>query len=106
VSRDGGQSPAWRKDDGRELFYHSVHTAPPPENKPVRMMVVPVTMTSAGPTFGPAIELFAGLYFPTWPIRGYDVTPDGLRFLMVRMQPSGRSRRHGRSSSCRTGRAS
>jgi hypothetical protein len=30
-------------------------------------------------------KLFAGPYFPTSPIRGYDVTPDGQRFLMVQM---------------------
>jgi serine/threonine-protein kinase len=84
VSRDGGQSPAWR-NDGRELFYHSPHTAPPPENEPLRMMAVPVTASSAGVTFGPAVKVFEGHYFPTWPIRGYDVTRDGQRFLMVQM---------------------
>lgn len=84
VSRDGGQSPVWRKDS-RELFYHSVHGAPPPESEPVRMMAVPVTTTGPGVTFGPAIALFEGPYFPTWPIRGYDVTRDGQRFLMVQM---------------------
>lgn len=59
--------------------------APPPESEPLRMMAVPVTASSAGVTFGPAVKVFEGHYFPTWPTRGYDVTRDGQRLLMVQM---------------------
>ena len=84
VSRQGGQSPVWRKD-GRELFYHTPHLWPPPESEPVRMMAVPVATTTSEITFGAAKELFAGPYFPSGPVRSYDVPRDGRRFLMVRM---------------------
>jgi len=84
VSREGGQSPVWRKD-GRELFYHTFHFAPPAEGEPVRMMAVPVTTTMSEITIGEARKLFEGPYFPSGPVRSYDVTGDGRRFLMVRM---------------------
>lgn len=86
VSRDGGQAPVWRKD-GREIFYQSWHDAPPSENEPVRIMVVPVSTTGSQISFGPPRQLFEGPYFPTVPVRGYDVTRDGQRFLMARMDP-------------------
>jgi len=46
-------------------------------------MAVPVTTT---PTFsvGAAHMLFEGPFRVDGPFRGYDVTPDGQRFLMVR----------------------
>jgi eukaryotic-like serine/threonine-protein kinase len=73
-------APVWRKD-GRELFYLEGS----PQNGPlnVRVMAVPVTTT---PTFsvGAAHLLFEGPFRVDGPFRGYDVTPDGQRFLMVR----------------------
>jgi hypothetical protein len=53
------------------------------------MMAVPIATT---PTFsvGAARVLFEGPFRTDGPFRGYDVTPDGQRFLMVREieQPS------------------
>jgi hypothetical protein len=77
VSTDGGSSPTWRFD-GTELFYAVL-----PGNL-VRMMVVPVKATVAGFSAGTPRKLFEGRYTMTAPVRGYDVTPDGQRFLMVR----------------------
>jgi eukaryotic-like serine/threonine-protein kinase len=81
ISTDGGQAPAWRKD-GRELFYHSVHSAPPGEAEPLKVMAVP--MAAGLPVGGPK-QLFEGPYFPSAPTRSYDVAADGTRFLMVKM---------------------
>ena len=78
VSTDGGTSPAWRSD-GTELFYYAAL----PQNL-VRMMVVPVKATAAGFSAGTPRTLFEGRYVMSDPVRGYDVTPDGQRFLMVR----------------------
>jgi serine/threonine-protein kinase len=77
VSTDGGSSPAWRSD-GTELFYYVAL----PGNL-VRMMTVPVKATAAGFSGGTPRKLFEGRYVMTEPVRGYDVTPDGQRFLMV-----------------------
>ena len=58
-----------------------------------RMMVVPVQLN---PTFtaGTPRVLFQGRYGVTANIRGYDVAPDGRRFLMVQQKerPATRSR--------------
>ena len=81
VSSDGGTDPVWRRD-GRELFYRNGDS----------MMVVPV---AAGPSFsgGRPQPLWKGSYShgmssscgaPGLTSSNYDVTPDGLRFLMVR----------------------
>ena len=45
---------------------------------------VPVTASSAGLTFGPAVKVFEGHYFPTSPIRGLRRDADGQRFLSDR----------------------
>ncbi len=73
-------APVWRKD-GRELFY--LEASPQNGRLIVRVMAVPVTTT---PTFsvGAAHMLFEGQFRVDGPFRGYDVTPDGQRFLMVR----------------------
>ena len=49
-------------------------------------MAVPITTT---PTFsvGTPRVLFEGPFRIDGPLRGYDVTPDGQRFLMVREAP-------------------
>jgi serine/threonine-protein kinase len=81
VSSEGGTDPVWRRD-GRELFYRNGDS----------MMVVPVT---AGPSFsaGRPQQLWKDSYShgmssscgaPGLTSSNYDVTPDGLRFLMVR----------------------
>ena len=52
----------------------------------IRVMAVPITTT---PTFsaGTPRVLFEGPFRIDGPFRGYDVTPDGQRFLMVREVP-------------------
>jgi eukaryotic-like serine/threonine-protein kinase len=83
VSTDNGSSPAWRHD-GRELYYVEDASADGPLKN--RVMAVPITTT---PTFsaGTPRVLFEGAFRIDGPFRGYDVTPDGQRFLMVREVP-------------------
>jgi Tol biopolymer transport system component len=83
VSNETGAAPAWRRD-GRELYYVQNVSADGPLK--VRMMAVPITTT---PTFsaGTPRVLFEGPFRIDGPFRGYDVTPDGQRFLMVQEIP-------------------
>jgi eukaryotic-like serine/threonine-protein kinase len=87
VSSENGASPAWRRD-GRELYYVEDASADGPLK--IRMMAVPIT---TNPTFsaGAPRMLFEGPFRIDGP-RGYDVTPDGQRFLMVQeiAQPAAR----------------
>jgi len=88
VSIENGAAPAWRRD-GRELYYVQDASADGPLK--IRMMAVPITTT---PTFsaGTPRMLFEGPFRIDGPFRGYDVTPDGQRFLMVQeiAQPAAR----------------
>jgi Tol biopolymer transport system component len=88
VSTDNGSAPAWRQD-GRELYYAEDASAGGPLR--IRVMAVPITTT---PTFsaGTPRVLFEGPFRIDGPFRGYDVTPDGQRFLMVREVPQQRAR--------------
>jgi eukaryotic-like serine/threonine-protein kinase len=83
VSIKSGSSPAWRRD-GRELYYVENASADGPLK--IRVMAVPITTT---PTFsaGSPRVLFEGPFRTDGPFRGYDVTPDGQRFLMVQEVP-------------------
>ena len=79
TGRGWGSGPVWRRD-GRELYYVEDAMADGPLK--IRMMAVPITTT---PTFRAASPrvLFEGPFRIDGPFRGYDVTPDGQRFLMV-----------------------
>jgi Tol biopolymer transport system component len=79
VSTGSGVAPAWRADGG-ELFY----TAPSQGVSGIRMMSVVVTATSSRFSAGVPTQLFEGVYGGTTPARGWDVTPDGRRFLLTR----------------------
>ena len=83
ISVNGGTAPAWSRD-GRELFFIDTPTIGG-QAAPTTMMVVPVQLH---PTFtaGPPRVLFKGRYGATTNIRGYDVAPDGRRFLMVQQK--------------------
>jgi eukaryotic-like serine/threonine-protein kinase len=83
VSVDGGTAPAWSRD-GKELFY-TITQAVGGQAAPTKMMAVAVKL---GPTFdaGPPRLLFGGDFGATANIRGYDVAPDGRRFLMVQQK--------------------
>jgi Tol biopolymer transport system component len=75
-----GGSPAWR-NDGRELYY--VQNASQDGPLKIRVMAVPIE-TRPTLTIGRPTMLFEGPFRIDGPFRGYDVTPDGQRFLMVR----------------------
>jgi Tol biopolymer transport system component/predicted Ser/Thr protein kinase len=83
ISTDGGTAPAWSRD-GRELFYTTTQTVGGQATL-TRMMAVPVefrpTITAGTPRM-----IFEGKFGASANIRGYDVTPDGRRFLMVQQK--------------------
>ncbi len=83
VSNNGGIQPAWAST-GRELFYTEYEAdASKPET---RMMSVSLKKSPAFPDV-PRL-LWRGRFSRQAVTRGYDVTPDGQRFLMV--QPNDR----------------
>jgi serine/threonine-protein kinase len=79
VSTGGGKQPVWAYN-GRELFYRNGDA----------LMSVPV---EAGATFAVRnpVVVFKGQYAPSLGGRNYDVSPDGRRFLMLKVGPSGTS---------------
>jgi Tol biopolymer transport system component len=78
VSIAGGTRPLWARS-GRELFYLTAGGA---------LMAVPV-QTTPTLTVGTPVKLFEGPYFRGLNLRTYDVSPDGLRFLMIKEVGSG-----------------
>jgi len=77
ISSGGGRQPLWSRD-GKELFYRDFSGA---------VMALPVTLD---PTFAPgrAVILFRGPYAGGGAAGGgrtYDVSPDGRRFLMIKV---------------------
>jgi Tol biopolymer transport system component len=83
VSVEGGTAPAWSRD-GKELFYITAQSIGG-QAVPTKMMAVAVKL---GATFDAGLPrlLFQGDFGATAGIRGYDVTPDGRRFLMVQQK--------------------
>jgi hypothetical protein len=83
ISSGGGMSPVWNRN-GRELFYlqRNVTVPGPPE---VAMMAVPIATL---PVLNVGVEkrLFKGDFVVSTPARGYDVAPDGQRFVMLRQK--------------------
>ena len=73
VSTEGGIVPRWSRD-GKELFYVTGDA------------VVAVAIRPDG-SFGAPRRLFDRTNFFVWGLRGYDVSPDGKRFLMIRRDP-------------------
>ena len=74
ISTEGGSSPVWTRD-GRELFYRNGN----------KMMAVDIQLQ---PTFNagkPRLLFEISASFLTNPVGAFDVTPDGQRFLMVRL---------------------
>ena len=79
VSTAGGTRPAWARN-GRELFYLDGSGL---------LTSVPLRIT--GPTFeaGSPVRILTARYYPGFTglgldLRGYDVSPDGQRFLMIK----------------------
>jgi serine/threonine-protein kinase len=76
VSTAGGRQPLWARS-GKELFYVSGNRA---------VMRVPVEASGAAWNNGPPTKLFEGNYFNSYTLgRTYDVSPDGQRFLMLKV---------------------
>jgi len=88
VSSANGSAVAWRQD-GRELFYVENASAEGPLK--IRVMAVPITATPTLSAGTPRV-LFEGPFRTDGPFRGYDVTPNGQRFLMVREVPQPQTR--------------
>ena len=80
VSPDGGTNPIWARD-GTELFY---------SKRPAVMRVAVVTET----TFSASVPelVFEGPYALS--TRGYDVAPDGERFLMLKLNTDAKREIH------------
>ena len=79
VSTSGGAGPLWSRD-GRELFYFSGDT----------FIAVPVK-TEPAFSFETAKILFQGKYSNDGPMKAWDVSPDGKRFLMIKdVTPTGK----------------
>jgi eukaryotic-like serine/threonine-protein kinase len=76
ISTAGGSAPSWRGDSS-ELYYVQ------PENNGISMMAVALRPAAAGLSADAPKKLFDGTFGLTGPVRGYDVTRDGRRFLMV-----------------------
>jgi serine/threonine-protein kinase len=75
VSNGGASAPVWAAG---ELFYRGQ------ADGTFRMMSVKVTTTSTSFSAGVPQKVFEGLYGSTTPARGWDVTADGRRFLLIR----------------------
>ena len=76
ISTAGGSSPCW-SPDGRELFYEE------PGAGAKAMMRVQVSATNP-PAFGVAERLFdSSQYAYTEPIRSFDISADGRKFLLI-----------------------
>jgi eukaryotic-like serine/threonine-protein kinase len=77
ISAEIGHAPVWGRN-GRELFY--LQGTPP---TPITMMAVDIDtvrdFTAARPH-----ALFTGPYIAMVPVRNYDVSPDGQRFIMLK----------------------
>lgn len=86
ISVNGGNTPAWNPN-GRELFYVSRA-----DTKGKRRMMAVDFLPGAPPRIGTPRPLFEygndELIFTCYPIRCYDVSPDGQRFYVVQMPTS------------------
>jgi serine/threonine-protein kinase len=88
VSREGATEPAWSRD-GRRLFFRSLDGQ--------SMLGVSVRLGETMALGQPRV-LFSTPFATMGPARGYDLHPDGRRFLFTRLQqkaaPSPTTRRH------------
>ena len=76
ISVGGGSEPLWSRD-GRELFYRNGNDD---------LIAVTVSSGSAAPPTGQQRVLFSATpYLADFNHRMYDVTPDGRRFVMIRL---------------------
>jgi len=84
VSTNGGGSPVWRAD-GQELFYARPNRDGQPRNAGEFDVALMAVTVAGGQTLslGKPRQLFAGRYSMNNPDRGFDVSPDGRRFLLL-----------------------
>jgi len=78
VSTDGGSRPAWSQD-GHELFYHIGVQG----GVGVKILSVPLQWGASRP-FGTPHVIVDGAYLTPNAGRNYDVSNDGMRFLMIK----------------------
>ena len=76
VTTNGGMEPLWRRDGG-ELYFR----------RGPDVFAVSV-QGDAPPRFGNAVKLFSGSYVANTRSTNFDVSPDGKRFLMIRVDRS------------------
>jgi serine/threonine-protein kinase len=75
ISTDGGEEPMWSKN-GKEVFYR----------KDGQVIAVSIE-TAPGFVAGRPRILFSGDYIESFPVRTYDISADGKRFLMIGQEP-------------------
>jgi len=81
ISNDGGIAPVWSPNGG-ELFYRGSMGHPPLRSvRAVEIMMEPSFSS------GRSRELFKGNFMSSEPVRSYDVTSDGQKFLIVQLGP-------------------
>jgi Tol biopolymer transport system component len=80
ISKNFGVAPAWSPNGGELFYLGGVRDG---EGWRGTMMSVDIT-TEPKFAAGRPRELFTYSYGTTYPVRGYDVAPDGRRFLVVR----------------------
>jgi serine/threonine-protein kinase len=78
ISPDGGTRPAWSRN-GRELFYLNAN-----DLLTAVSVVTGATFTAGKPVKVLNTRYYAGSTTRGYDLRGYDVSPDGQRFLMVK----------------------
>ncbi|MDA2927430.1 protein kinase [Acidobacteria bacterium AH-259-G07] len=74
ISTEGGRLPRW-SPDGRELFYRNGN----------KMIAVAVRSEGESLRAGKPRQLFEGSFPSLYPYPDYDITPDGKRFVMFKM---------------------
>ena len=79
ISSQGGTRPAWGRN-GRELFFLDATE---------RLSVAPIAVNGGAVVPGAARRLLENAYYPGFStrgfnVRGYDISPDGQRFLMIK----------------------
>jgi Tol biopolymer transport system component len=83
ISNDGGTEPLWAPD-GKQLFYRSAGGAFALAS--AQVWAVDVQTTSGFSATKPSLLFEQQGYRATTPIRCWDISPDGERFLMVKLE--------------------
>jgi Tol biopolymer transport system component len=79
ISSEGGREPLWAKD-GKQLYYRRLDT------EPNQVWAVDVRTDGGFAAAKPRLLFDKSGYSTTNPIRGYDLSLDGQRFLMVKVE--------------------